>query len=105
MKRATKKEFEFRVRKVAGLKARNASRSEIVAYGTREWGVKPRQVDEYLREANQIIATDWDIDRRQFQAELLSQLSTLAQDARRNNQPHVALGCINTMAKISQVIK
>ena len=67
--------------------------------------MKPRQVDEYLREANQIIATDWDIDRRQFQAELLSQLSTLAQDARRNNQPHVALGCINTMAKISQVIK
>ena len=105
MKRATKKEFELRVRKVAGLKARNASRSEIVAYGTREWGVKPRQVDEYLKEANEMIAIDWEIDRRQFSAELLAQLSTLAQDARRNGQPHVALGCINTMAKISQVIK
>ena len=34
MKRSTKKEFDARVRKVAGLKARNASRSEIVAYGT-----------------------------------------------------------------------
>ena len=39
MKRATKKEFNDRVRKVAGLKARNASRSEIVAYGTKEWVV------------------------------------------------------------------
>ena len=51
MKRATKKEFNDRVRKVAGLKARNASRSEIVAYGTKEWGVNKRQVDVYLAEA------------------------------------------------------
>ena len=49
MARSTKKEFEARVRKVAGLKARNASRSEIVAYGTREWGVNKRQVDVYLK--------------------------------------------------------
>ena len=45
-KRSTKKEVEWRVRKVAALKARNASRSEIVAYGVREWGVKPREVVE-----------------------------------------------------------
>ena len=62
MKRATKKEFNDRVRKVAGLKARNASRSEIVAYGTKEWGVNKRQVDVYLAEANKLIAIDWDID-------------------------------------------
>ena len=105
MARSTKKEFDARVRKVAGLKARNASRSEIVAYGTREWGVNKRQVDVYLAEANKLIAIDWEVDRRQFSAELLSQLSTLAQDARRNGQPHVALGCINTMAKISGVVK
>ena len=59
MKRATKKEFNDRVRKVAGLKARNASRSEIVAYGTKEWGVNKRQVDVYLAEANKLIAIDW----------------------------------------------
>ena len=50
------------------------------------------------------MATDWDVDRRQFTADILSQLSTLAQDARRNNQPHIALGCINTMAKVAQLL-
>ena len=102
-KRSTKKEVEWRVRKIAALKARNASRSEIVAYGVREWGVKPRQVDEYIAQANQVIAVDWDIDRGQFTADVLSQLATLAQDARRNNQPHVALGAINSMAKIAGI--
>ena len=104
VKRSTKKEVEWRVRKVAALKARNTMRSEIVAYGVREWGVKPRAVDKYISAANEVMATDWDVDRRQFTADVLSQLSTLAQDARRNNQPHIALGCINTMAKVAQLL-
>ena len=103
-KRSTKKEVEWRVRKVAALKARNTMRSEIVAYGVREWGVKPRAIAKYRSAANEVMATDWDVDRRQFTADVLSQLSTLAQDARRNNQPHIALGCINTMAKVAQLL-
>ena len=51
-----------------------------------------------------MLTADWDIDRRQFTADALAQLSTLAQDARRNGQPHVALGCINTMAKIAGLV-
>jgi hypothetical protein len=47
---------------------------------------------------------DFDIDRRQFTAELLAQLSSVQKAARANGQLHVALGCINTMARIAQVL-
>ena len=49
---------------------------------------------------------DWDIDRRTFTAELMSQLASLQKECRKNgNQAHVALGCINTMAKIAHILE
>ena len=52
---------------------------------------------------NQAVSTDFDIDRRQFTADILSQYASLAKEARKSGQLHVALGCINSMAKVGQV--
>jgi hypothetical protein len=58
------------------------------------------------RDAREILKADWDIDRRTFTAELLSQLASLQKECRKNgNQAHVALGCINTMAKIAHILE
>ena len=51
------------------------------------------------------MVTDFDIGRRTFTAELMSQLASLQKEARKNGQPHVALGCINTMARIAHVLE
>jgi hypothetical protein len=62
--------------------------------------------DRYIAGARDVLKSDWDIDRRTFTAELLSQLASLQKECRKNgNQAHVALGCINTMAKIAHILE
>ena len=102
-KKATQSEKEYRTYRIAGLLSRGVTRSEIIKYTAAEWGVKLRQTEQYIADARIVLKKDFDIDRRQFTADMLSQLSTLQKEARNNGQLHVALGCINAMAKIAQV--
>ena len=47
---------------------------------------------------------DWDMDRPQMVADLLSQAATLQMEAREKGHYHIALGAINTAAKLAQII-
>ena len=102
-KKATQSEKDYRTYRIAALLSRGVTRSEIIKYTAAEWGLKLRQTEQYIQDARIILKKDFDIDRRQFTADILSQLSTLQKEARNNNQLHVALGCINAMAKIAQI--
>ena len=102
-KKATQSEKEYRTYRIAGLLSRGVTRSEIIKYTAAEWGVKLRQTEQYIADARIVLKKDFDIDRRQFTADMLSQLSTLQKEARNTGQLHDALGCINAMAKIAQV--
>ena len=102
-KKATQSEKDYRTFKIAAFLARGVPRSEIIKYTAAEWGVKLRQTEQYIADARIILKKDFDIDRRQFTADILSQLSTLQKEARNSNQLNVALGCINSMAKIAQI--
>ncbi len=102
--RATNSEKEFRTLKIAKLLAEGATRSEIKQYALKTWKIKDRQTQIYINDATEILKADWDIDRREFTAALLSQLATLQREARANNMPHIALGCINTAAKIAHIL-
>jgi hypothetical protein len=78
----------------------------VLEYARREWGVGRATADNYMAAARDVLKADWDIDRRTFTAELLSQLASLQKECRKNgNQSHVALGCINTMAKIAHILE
>ena len=101
--RTSKNEHEFRVNKVAKLMSVGTVRSDILQFATTEWGVAQRTVDSYIQDAREILKQDFDIDRRQFTAEVLAQYASLAKEARKSGQLHVALGCINSMAKVGQV--
>ena len=102
--RTNKSEHEFRVNKVASLLSVGTVRSEIVRFASSEWGVSSRTVDSYMQDAREILKQDFDIDRRQFTAEVLAQYASLAKEARKSGQLTVALGCINSMAKVGQVM-
>ena len=102
-KKATQSEKAYRTFKIAAFLARGVTRSEIIKYTAAEWGVKLRQTEQYIADARIILKKDFDIDRREFTADVLSQLSTLQKEARNNGQLHVALGCINARAKIAQI--
>ena len=101
--RTSKNEHEFRVNKVANLMSVGTVRSDILQFATTEWGVTQRTVDSYISDAREILKKDFDIDRRQFTAEVLAQYASLAKEARKPGQLTVALGCINSMAKVGQV--
>ena len=102
--RTSKNEHEFRVNKVAKLLSVGTVRSEISQFASTEWCVSQRSIDRYIQEATVILKQDFDIDRRQFTAEVLAQYASLAKEARKSGQLTVALGCINSMAKVGQVM-
>jgi hypothetical protein len=84
---------------------RAAEFARIIANGGRrsDWGVSVRTCDSYLALARDQIRADWDIERPQMIADLLSQCSTLQVEARQAGQFHIALGAINTAAKLAQL--
>ena len=102
--RTSKNEHEFRVNKVVKLLSVGTTRSDIIQIASAEWGVSTRTVENYMQDAREILKQDFDIDRRQFTAEVLAQYASLAKEARKSGQLTVALGCINSMAKVAQVM-
>jgi hypothetical protein len=102
-KNTTKAETELRAAEFVRIVANGGRRSDCVRYAADNWGVSERTVDKYLELARQQIRADWDLERPQMVADLLSQCATLQQEARAKGQYHIALGAINTAAKLAQL--
>jgi len=100
---STAAEKILRARKFAEIIATGGRRSDCVRHASEHWGVGERTAEEYLSIARQQIKADWDIQRPQMIADLLSQAATLQQEARAAKQYHIALGAINTAAKLAQI--
>jgi hypothetical protein len=102
-KGTTKAETELRAQRFARIIATGGRRSDCIRYAKESWGVTEDTCDKYLRMARDQMKADWDIERPQMIADLLSQCSTLQLEARRAGQYHIALGAINTAAKLAQL--
>ena len=102
-KKGTKAETVIRSQKFARIIANGGRRSDCVRYASENWGVGERTVDKYLGIARDQLKADWDMERPQMVADLLSQCSTLQMEARRAGQYHIALGAINTAAKLAHL--
>ena len=103
-KKGTQAETVVRSQKFARIIANGGRRSDCVRYASENWGVGERSVDKYLEIARAELKKDWDMERPQMVADLLAQCSTLQMEARRSGQYHIALGAINTAAKLAQII-
>ena len=101
--RGTKQETLDRANRFARIIATGGRRSDCIRYASENWGVGSRSCDQYLKLARDQLKADWDIERPQMIADLLSQCSTLQMEARRAGQYHIALGAINTAAKLAQL--
>tara|TARA_Y100000004_G_scaffold188276_1_gene242167 strand:+ start:10 stop:333 length:324 start_codon:yes stop_codon:yes gene_type:complete len=102
-KNTTKAETELRVAEFVRIVANGGRRSDCMRYAADQWGVSERTIDKYLALARDQIRADWDLERPQMVADLLSQCATLQQEARAKGQYHIALGAINTAAKLAQL--
>jgi hypothetical protein len=103
-KDTTRAEFEMRVRKFAQIIANGGRRSDCVRFAAEKWGVSDRVCSDYLAAARDQLRADWDLERPQMIADLLSQCSTLQLEARKAKQYHIALGAINTAAKLAKLV-
>ena len=103
-KKGTKAETIVRAQRFARIIANGGRRSDCVRYASENWGVGDRTVDEYLKIARDELKKDWDMERPQMIADLLAQCSTLQMEARRSGQYHIALGAINTAAKLAHLV-
>ena len=101
--RCTAAEKQFRVQRFARMLANGATRSDLAQYAAQEWGVKIRQVDEYVAEARQFLQEDYNLDRQAFAAILLAQLNVVHKKSMEQNNLSVTLGAINTAAKIAKL--
>ena len=102
-KKGTKIETVIRSRKLGEIIARGGRRSDCVRYASKNWGVSSKTADKYLEIARAELKKDWDMERPQMVADLLAQCSTLQMEARRSGQYHIALGAINTAAKLAHL--
>ena len=103
VKKGTQAETVIRAQRFARIIANGGRRSDCVRYASENWGVGERTVDEYLKLARDELKKDWDMERPQMIADLLAQCSTLQMEARRAGQYHIALGAINTAAKLAHL--
>ena len=102
-KKGPQAETVVRSQKFARIIANGGRRSDCVRYASENWGVGERTVDKYLNIARAELKKDWDMERPQMIADLLAQCSTLQMEARRSGQYHIALGAINTAAKLAHL--
>ena len=103
-KKGTQAETVVRAQRFARIIANGGRRSDCVRYASENWGVGDRSVDKYLEIARAELKKDWDMERPQMIAALLAQCSTLQMEARRSGQFHIALGAINTAAKLAHLV-
>ena len=103
-KKGTKLETLIRARKLGEIIARGGRRSDCIQYVSKNWGVGYKSVDKYLEIARAEMKADWDMERPQLVADLLSQAATLQMEAREKGHLHIALGAINTAARLAQII-
>ena len=103
-KKGTQAETVVRAQRFARIIANGGRRSDCVRYASENWGVGERSVDKYLEIARDELKKDWDMERPQMIADLLAQCSTLQMEARRSGQYHIAIGAINTAAKLAHLV-
>ena len=103
-KKGTQAETIVRAQRFARIIANGGRRSDCVRYASENWGVGERSVAKYLQIARAELKKDWDMERPQMIADLLAQCSTLQMEARRSGQYHIALGAINTAAKLAHLV-
>lgn len=102
-KGTTKAETEMRAQIFARIIANGGRRSDCLRHAAENWGVSERTSDDYLSMARDQLRADWDLQRPQMVADLLSQCATLQQEAREKGHLHIALGAINTAARLAQI--
>jgi len=101
--RASAAEKQYRVNRLFNLIRNGGTRTDCIRFAEQQWGMPESTAEKYLIEVRAQLKKDFELDRQQFAAELMQQVSSIAMEARRTNQLNIALGAANTLAKLAQI--
>lgn len=101
--RASAAEKQYRINRLFNLIRNGGTRTDCVRFAEQQWGLTESTTDKLMIEVRAQLKKDFELDRQQFAAELMQQVSSIAMEARRTNQLNIALGAANTLAKLAQI--
>ena len=103
MARITKTEKLKRVNQIRIVLSRGGTRSECLELAANEWGLKPRSADYYIHEANQQIVEDFNIDRKEYTAQLLHVLHRVMEKGTQTNQMGAVTAAVAQAMKLTRL--
>ena len=65
-----------------------------------QWGVGERQIETYMKKAREQITKDWEIDRKEYVAQLSQKLDAVAKASIDCKQHSNAIGALGLQARI-----
>lgn len=102
--RSSKAEIQFRKNRLLNLIRSGGTRIDCIRYSEQTWGLTLETSKKLIADVRKDLREDFEVERQQFAAELMQQCASIQMEARRTNNLSVALGCVNTLAKIAQVV-
>ena len=103
MARISKAEKLRRVNQIRQILGRGGTRSECLELAATEWGLKPRSADFYIHEANQQIVQDFDVDRKEYTAQLLQVLHRVMDKGTQTNQMGAVTAAVAQAMKLARL--
>lgn len=101
--RASAAEKQYRINRLFNLIRNGGTRTDCLRFAAQQWDLSESTTDKLMVEVRAQLKKDFELDRQQFAAELMQQVSSIAMEARRTNQLNVALGSVNTLARLAQL--
>ena len=103
MARISKAEKLRRVNEIRQILGRGGTRSECLELAATEWGLKTRSADFYIHEANQQIVQDFNIDRKEYTAQLLQVLHRVMDKGTQTNQMGAVTAAVAQAMKLARL--
>ena len=94
-----------RANQVARMFVKGATRRDVLQFAAEKWGMAPRTTDRLIADARACLVADFQVDRVEMIAQLLSSLSLIQMKAIHQGDLSVALGCINAIAKLARLFE
>ena len=103
MARLSRIQKHLRVERIRQILACGGTRADCLAIAANEWGLKPRSADYYIHEANQQIVEDFNIDRKEYTAQLLQMLHRVMEKGTQTNQMGAVTAAVAQAMKLARL--
>jgi len=103
MARISRAEKHRRVELIRQLLSSGGTRADCVALVVNDWGLKPRSADFYIQEANRLIVDAFEIDRKEYTAQLLQVLHRVMEKGTQTNQMGAVTAAVAQAMKLARL--